>query len=565
MKQKKIQCLTAAILALYAMTALTGCSRGINDYIDMKPYIDPKQPTVTDEDRVKHAEQTLGITLDKQHDWQLSTNVAVTILADAKLDNISEVAVLDADPYDGESHKLATATATNGAKATLSFLAPKWATELYAACLDEDGNCVVRSFVPGKVSEVSFAYRADASQAPASRRADMTTPTLKNKDYYMSDFMSFRKRLRKILPAGQNNISVIGQHNYTNTVNVRVNPYDTHDISLVYIGGDSGNEDALSYLWTPSQPIANPETFLIQDDREKGWPNFSFDEVTKQYELIGYQLFSRKSDGGLSNNFTTGDVLSFSLVKNGTVLEDEPAARVKIIQHNLETILCCEDGTDWDYNDRMYWIPFGQDRLEEIVKPEPTEPIVWTYAFEDQDLHSDYDMNDCVIQVQDHPGDPTKLDITLVALGATRDLWLYFENKQATSNKDYTPVFDKELHELLGVAHGTMVNTGRATAKPVTITLSKPSGFNYQTCSFVLGAKQEGSMKGVYENDIFIIHIPTVGQDPHGVAIPCRWQWPTETTCIKDAYKNFSLWASDRTKALDWYKYPEVNKVYSTK
>lgn len=43
------------------------------------------------------------------------------------------------------------------------------------------------------------------------------------------------------------------------------------------------------------------------------------------------------------------------------------------------------------------------------------------------------------------------------------------------------------------------------------------------------------------------------------------WQWPTETTCIKDAYKNFSLWASDRTKALDWYKYPEENKVYSTK
>ena len=116
---------------------------------------------------------------------------------------------------------------------------------------------------------------------------------------------------------------------------------------------------------------------------------------------------------------------------------------------------------------------------------------------------------------------------------------------------EYRGVFDGNGHTLTAALNKNV--TGRAPFSRLS------------SCSFVLGAKQEGNMKGVYENDIFIIHIPTVGQDPHGVAIPCRWQWPTETTCIKDAYKNFSLWASDRTKALDWYKYPEVSKVYSTK
>ena len=43
---------------------------------------------------------------------------------------------------------------------------------------------------------------------------------------------------------------------------------------------------------------------------------------------------------------------------------------------------------------------------------------------------------------------------------------------------------------------------------------------------------------------------------PHGIVIPGKWQWPTERTRINEAYLEFNTWASDRTKAKDWYLHP---------
>ena len=150
-----------------------------------------------------------------------------------------------------------------------------------------------------------------------------------------------------------------------------------------------------------------------------------------------------------------------------------------------------------------------------------------------------------------------------MALGATRDLWLGFENKQGKNYNDFKPVWDKELHEVMGITTGTMVNTGNGTrsVSPVTITVDKPAGFDFQTNSFVLGAKVKENMRGVYENDYYMLRISTAGTDPHGIIIPGRWQWPTERTCIKDAYPDFNTWAADRTKAKDWYRNPVVGKV----
>ena len=69
--------------------------------------------------------------------------------------------------------------------------------------------------------------------------------------------------------------------------------------------------------------------------------------------------------------------------------------------------------------------------------------------------------------------------------------------------------------------------------------------------------------QGVYDNDYYAIHIATKGQDPHGIVIPGKWEWPTETTCIKDAYPKFVDWAKDITDvdAKDWYKHPVKGKV----
>ena len=198
------------------------------------------------------------------------------------------------------------------------------------------------------------------------------------------------------------------------------------------------------------------------------------------------------------------------------------------------------------------------------VDVKPVDPQIWTYAWEDKDF-GDYDMNDCVIEVQENAQDKNKLDIKLVAVGGSRKLWLGFDNANAQSYKDYKPVFDKELHEVLGMKYGTLINTGRSKAEPVSITVDKPAGFDFQTCSFILGAMVKDDQRGVYNNDYYAIHIAKKGQDPHGIVIPCKWEWPTETTCIKDAYPKFVDWAKDITdeEAKDWYKYPAKGKVIS--
>jgi hypothetical protein len=183
----------------------------------------------------------------------------------------------------------------------------------------------------------------------------------------------------------------------------------------------------------------------------------------------------------------------------------------------------------------------------------------------------DYDMNDCVIEVNEKADDPTMLEITIVALGATRDLWLGFENKNGKTISDYQPVFAEgdhsqdanELHKLMKANPGEMVNTGNntRTVEPFKATVKKPAGFDFQTCSFVLGAKVRKEMQGAYEHDFYMLHVSTAGTDPHGIVIPGKWQWPTERTRINVAYPQFNTWASDHTKAKDWYKNPDSDYV----
>ena len=144
----------AAILTSCGTMALTGCKHDLGNDNTKKPY------TVTDQERMSHAEKTLGISIDQQQDWTLTNDNSVSISADADMDNIVRVAVLDADPYAGENHCLAVATVSNGGQATLAFQAPKSAEVLYAACFTKDGDCIARPFVPGVDGQVSFTYRA---------------------------------------------------------------------------------------------------------------------------------------------------------------------------------------------------------------------------------------------------------------------------------------------------------------------------------------------------------------------------------------------------------------------
>lgn len=188
-----------------------------------------------------------------------------------------------------------------------------------------------------------------------------------------------------------------------------------------------------------------------------------------------------------------------------------------------------------------------------VPTPVPETTPVYTYAFEDTPV-GDYDMNDVVLKVRENEADPNYLDVSIVAVGATFDLYVYL---------NYQSLFDgKEVHDIFGAPRGSFVNTvpGEQTYAPVTCTVPKPYGFNFADAPFAIlspGVSGDG-----------LVFIAKAGQDPHGICVPTDWQYPTEYTCIKDAYPNFIKFAQDVADpdGKSWYvvtgNNPVAGKVY---
>ncbi len=562
------------ILLVVCAIVLTSCKHDMDDY-RKKPY------DVTDEERVAYAEKLLGTSIDPEQDWELTSECSVTITANARLDNISMVAVLQGNPYGGESFILAAKEVIRDAETTLSFRAPQGVDCLYATCINNDGSkCIARPFTPGLDKKVSFqeAPVVSAASAPMLRRAadpekEVVTPSYAN--FRIKDFIDIRKALFYYLPDKKDNRTKF--YDDTFLLRVKQNDYNFYEMPMVFLGGIGKNnsesdKDNLWYYW--HQYDQQSQAMFLMKDNFKNDFRPDYDSETKSYILRGMYLVAKDQDGKNTKQFSAGDVLDF-----GMAIDEEPLSRnevrVKIFTMNDYLFAACEDGVqsegtlDWDFNDRFFWFPYGTVNTQDgyaPFDPIPSGPRTWTYAWEDRDF-GDYDLNDCVIEVQENAEDNTKLDITLVALGATRELWLGFENKNAKTYNDYKHVFEEELHKVLGISVNKMANTGgnTLTVKPVKTTLSKPEGFDFQKCSFILGAKVEPELQGVYDSDYYAISIAKQGQDPHGIMIPGKWQWPIEKTCIIKAYEMFADWAHDikDPTSKNWYMFPEEGQVVS--
>ena len=177
-------------------------------------------------------------------------------------------------------------------------------------------------------------------------------------------------------------------------------------------------------------------------------------------------------------------------------------------------------------------------------KEEPPTPIdekakVYTYAFEDQTVGTDYDMNDVVLKVSYKKStnaetdeveyDKTKLVATLVAAGATYNIKVKIGN---------TELFEgKEIHKALGVNAGVMVNTGNGqTATPVsdeiaTKGLADENG-NIDFTQLPVSIEVLSTDK--------TYSYPNTDAYPHAIMVPTDWAWPTERTIITEAYPGTS-------------------------
>jgi hypothetical protein len=120
-----------------------------------------------------------------------------------------------------------------------------------------------------------------------------------------------------------------------------------------------------------------------------------------------------------------------------------------------------------------------------------------------------------------------------------------------------------------------MVNTGKGVDKnPVTVTIDKPSGFDFQNADFKIRPFKIGTDPTVESNatDDYITIVKVgnpegIAKAPLGIVIPDIWKWPTERTNINDAYSGFAEWGKQADLTLreglgGWYQSANSGSVY---
>ena len=115
------------------------------------------------EEQIKYnTEQTLGVSIDPEQTWADITNGSITIKADADLDDIVKVQILNESPFgNDEAAVLNSVDCKKGDVVTVTYEAPGVATELVAACVSSKGVYYIKVFTVGD-SELSFASGANA-------------------------------------------------------------------------------------------------------------------------------------------------------------------------------------------------------------------------------------------------------------------------------------------------------------------------------------------------------------------------------------------------------------------
>ena len=305
--------------------------------------------------------------------------------------------------------------------------------------------------------------------------------------------------------------------------------YRVIDLSTVYTNSDNNNirknkSYALVYWGSDGPSYQFPRGYKIGFMYKS---NTEYEKPKKQGELYG--------DGRLNYNINFwGNFKSSNL--------EATAPRMGWINVNKKTFLCIESGTDADFNDLIVEVEGG---YEPIIIPPPYEYNSYMFCFEDHRL-GDYDMNDVVlkgVRLND-----TQVQWTLMATGAYDDLFIY--NVEGAHIKNSV-----EVHEIFGKERGIYINTEKGDNVPyVTDVVSVPKTYSFLDAS---------TQPYIFDQTMnWYVKIARVGQDPHAIMIPYDFRWPLEKIRISSAYKQFNSWGVGAIEDNDWYKYPELDKVY---
>lgn len=252
------------------------------------------------------------------------------------------------------------------------------------------------------------------------------------------------------------------------------------------------------------------------------------ENYAKQGELYG--------DGRLNNYINNYDKCNFRSSQLG---EDGP--RMGWITVNGKMLICCESGTDKDFNDIILEIEGG---IEPIIVIPDIDYNYYTFCFEDTDF-GDYDMNDVVIKARRL--NTTQVEYKVTACGAFDDLYIIGINGKVINS-------NTEVHRMFGTTGGYINTIKGRNFGYVTDTVTVSSSFSF------LNTETQP-----YIYDKFTgkeIKLSRAGEDPHGIMLPYDFRHPLEKICIKDAYLKFNNWGENKIESSDWYIFPEEDFVF---
>lgn len=243
----------------------------------------------------------------------------------------------------------------------------------------------------------------------------------------------------------------------------------------------------------------------------------------KQGELYG--------DGRLNSHIN-----NYGNFKSSKLGADDP--RMAWIGVNGKMLLCCESGTDSDFNDIILEIEGG---VEPIIPIPVIEENEYTFCFEDTEF-GDYDLNDIVIKGKRLS--ETRVEYSIIACGAYDKIVVM--NIGENSNK--------EVHELFGVNGGFINTVIGQNYEPVVCLVTVDKNFSFL---------DESTQPYIIDKTInHVVKISRKGEDPHGIMIPYDFRYPLEKVCVKNAYSKFNEWGENQVLSTDWYKSPNEDYVF---
>ena len=238
------------------------------------------------------------------------------------------------------------------------------------------------------------------------------------------------------------------------------------------------------------------------------------------------------------------DINNFGHFKTSKLGANDP--RMAWFWANGRKYLCCESGSDKDFNDIVFEVLGG------LMVPPP--PVIdknrYTFCFEDTPI-GDYDLNDVVIR--GYREDATHVVWQVVACGAYDQLYIHNIYGDKINS-------DIEVHELFGKQGKVFINTESATPETLFVEemVEVDEDFSFLNLDY---------QPYIFDKTNNVeTRLSTKGQDPHAIMVPYDFRYPLEKICIKTAYPYFSVWAqglsiTDDENGFKWYIHPVEGKV----